>query len=1076
MPRRLLTLIFVIIAASLSLPGQGGAGSIVGVVSDSSSAVIPAASVTITNLGTNQQRKTATGADGAYVAGNLPVGQYEIAVEVQGFKRFVQKPVTLSVDQTARVDALLQPGQVSESITVDAAAPIIASEQSSVGQVVDNKTIVELPLNGRNFIRLGSLIPGTTRGAPADGTLRSRQGGEALTANGMRSSYNNYMLDGIDNNEMQLGGVVLLPSIDALQEFKVQTANYTAEYGRGAGAVVNVVMKSGTNALHGSVYEFLRNDKLDARNTFAPSRNPLRRNQFGFAVGGPVYIPKLYDGRNRTFFFFNYEGLRERRGVTSGAIVPTSAQRAGNFSGLPTVYDPLTLDAQGSRTPFAGNVIPGSRISGITNNVMKDMPLPNNADPARNNLQNFSKPIDANQWHLRADQKLTDNDQISVRLSYSNSEDIARAIAYNSQTTANRPRGALAAYSRVFSPTAVNDLRFGYQRYGFELLPEGIGQDLVTPLGLPVYGADPSVLRYPGITIRNFSGMGGNVAIPVFRNAHTYELIDNVSWHLGRHTLKFGGDLRWYQYNNKQPQTVAGQYIFNGPFTGVRGGQYANGLPDMLLGFPNQQAILNMTGYHPQYVRNTRLNLFVQDDIQVSRNLTMNIGLRWERDGSWTEKYNRWGYLDFGTGELVYPKDVSTPFASFPYPYRLNGTQNITRPTNKAFAPRIGLAFRPSSDNRTVIRSAFGIFWAQSASNPVVNASITPPPFFLRQTDISGTTTPELQFGVFKTVSGSSLIPTVPTFFTLDPYDFRSGYVSQWNLGVEHQLLDDLGLKASYVGSRGNHLELRYEGNAALPPAAGAVQSRRLLPKFGSITMTVPAGISTYHSLQLTAEKRFSKGLQFLAGYTWAKSLDTASSWGGFGSENFLPQNPQRWDLEKGRSAHDLCHRFTLSYLYKLPFRFKNKFLDYTLAGWENSGIVSLQTGFPFTVLVGGDIANIGASGSNTRANVVGDWHVAEQNINAWFNKAAFAQPAAYTYGNAGRNILDGPGNKAFDMTLNKAFRFTERQLLQLRAEFFNTFNHPNYGLPNAVAGNTAMGTIRSADNREMQIGLKYIF
>lgn len=1055
---------------------QVGAGSIVGVVADTSSAVVPSASVTVTNIGTNLQRKAVTGTDGAFSVGNLAVGQYEVVIEVQGFKRFVERPVTLSVDQTVRIDAVMQPGQVTESVTVDATAPIISSEQSSVGQVVDNKTIVELPLNGRNFIRLGSLIPGTTRGAPADGTLRSRQGNEGLTANGMRSSYNNYMLDGIDNNEMQLGLAVLLPSVDALQEFKVQTANYSAEYGRGAGAVVNVVLKSGSNNLHGTVYEFLRNDKLDARNTFAPSKNPLRRNQFGFSAGGPVFLPKIYDGRDRTFFFFNYEGVRERRGVTSGAIVPTAAQRAGNFAGQPTIYDPLALDAQGNRIPFSGNVIPSGRISPIATNILKDMPLPNNSDPARNYLQQFSNPTDANQWHLRGDQKITANDQVSVRLSWSRTEEISRAIAYNGQTTVNRPLGAVASYTRILSPAAVNDFRVGYQRYGFDLLPDGIGNDLVTPLGLPVYGADPSVLRYPAITIRNFSSMGGNPAIPVFRNAHTYQLIDSVSWQLGKHSVKAGGDVRWYQYNNKQPQTVAGQYIFNGPFTAARGGQYVNGLPDMLLGFPNQQSILNMSGYNPQYIRNTRVNLFVQDDIQVSRRLTLNIGLRWERDGSWREKYNRWAYFDFGTGEMVYPQGVSTPYTTFPYPFRLNGREDITRPTNSAFAPRIGFAFRPFADSNTVIRSAFGIFWAQSAANPVGNTSGTPPPFFLRQTEISGTTTPELEFGQFSNASGASLIPTVPTFFTLDPYDYRNGYVTQWNFGIEHQILRDLALKASYVGSRGNHLEVRFEGNGAFPPAAGAVQNRRLYPRFGSITMTSPVGISSYQSLQLTAEKRFSKGLQFLAGYTWSKSLDNSSNWGGFSSESFLPQNPLRLDLENARSAHDLRQRFTLSYIYKLPFQFSQRWLQYTLGGWENSGIVTLQTGFPFSVLVGGDIPNIGAAGTNTRANVVGDWRPANQTIDTWFNATAFAQPAAFTFGNTGRNILDGPGTRAFDMTLNKSFRVTEVQSFQLRIEFFNTFNHPNYGLPNATVGSPAIGTIRSADNREMQIGLKYIF
>ncbi|MEO7652702.1 MAG: carboxypeptidase-like regulatory domain-containing protein, partial [Bryobacteraceae bacterium] len=975
------------ILGGTALFGQSTNAAIVGSVTDSTNLVIPGAAVTVTNLGTSLRRSTTTESDGSYAVSNLPIGAYEVAVESQGFKRFLERPVNLAVNQTARVNATLQPGQVTESITVEATQQLISSEQSSVGQVVDNKTIVELPLNGRNFIRLGSLIPGTTRGAPADTTTRSRQGNEGLTANGMRSSHNNYTLDGIDNNDINLGLAVLIPSVDALQEFKVQTANYSAEFGRGAGAVVNVVIKGGTNALHGTLFEFLRNDKLDARNTFAPSRNPLRRNQFGFAVGGPVLIPGVYNGRNRTFFFFNYEGLRERRAFTSGTNTPTAAQRAGDFTGQPVIYDPLSLDAQGNRTAFAGNRIPAARISPIAVNVLKSLGLPNNADPSRNYLESLSNRVDADQIHIRGDHAFSPKDQLMVRLSRSTSNDVAPAIAYNGQTTVNKPRGGVAGYTRVLSARAVNDFRFGFQRYGFDLLPDAIGQDLVTPLGLPVFGADPSVLRYPGITIRNFSGLGGNVAIPVFRAENNYQFVENFSVQLGRHSLKLGGDLRLNQFNNKQPQTVAGQYIFNGPFTAVRGQQYANGLPDMLLGLPSQQGILSMDGYHPNYLRNQRLNLFVQDDMQVSRKLTVNVGLRWERDGSWTEKYNRWAYFDFQKGEVVYPKGVATDFKTFPYPFRFDGTQNMTKPSNKSFAPRLGFAFRPFADGSTVIRAAVGIFWAQSVSNPINNSAGTPPPFFLRQTLISSTTTPELRFGVFPGVSPSTLVPVIPSFFTHDPFDFRSGYVTQWNFGVERQVLRDLAFKGGYVGSRGNHLEMRFEGNGAVPPAAGAIQNRRVYPKFGSLTTTVPAAFSSYHSLQLTAEKRFSKGLQFLVGYTWAKSLDSASSWGGVGSENFLPQNPLRWDLEKGRSAHDLRQRLTASYVYQLPVHFHNRILDYVLGSWETSGIVSLQTGFPFTVLVGGDIPNIGANGSNTRANVVGDWKTSNQNIDNWFNR-----------------------------------------------------------------------------------------
>jgi hypothetical protein len=454
----------------------------------------------------------------------------------------------------------------------------------------------------------------------------------------------------------------------------------------------------------------------------------------------------------------------------------------------------------------------------------------------------------------------------------------------------------------------------------------------------------------------------------------------------------------------------------------------------------------------------------------------LNLGLRWERDGNWTEKYDRWAYFDFKTGQVVYPKTAQIPFTTFPYPFRFDDIESFKKPSNKAFAPRIGFAVRPFADNSTVVRGAFGVFWGQAIISVISNTVSTPPPYFLRQTLTSGSTTPELRFGIFPGASPDQLLPTNPSFFTHDPSTFTNGYVQQCNLGIERQLPQDLAVKASYVGSRGNHLDLRYEGNPALPPGPGSIQPRRRYPNIGSITVGDSVGFSTYHSLQLSAEKRFSKGLQFLAGYTWSKSLDTASSWGGLGSENFLPQDPTRVFLDKGRSAFDLRHRFTLSFVYEIPFRPENKLLNGALGGWQATGIVTFQTGFPFTVLVNGDIPNIGAGAGNTRANLVGDPRVDNPTIDRWFNTSAFRQPDPFTYGSAGRNILDGPGRREFDFSLMKVFSFTERHRLQFRAEFFNFFNHPNYGLPNAQVGNTAFGTIRAADNREMQFALKYVF
>jgi hypothetical protein len=482
-----------------------------------------------------------------------------------------------------------------------------------------------------------------------------------------------------------------------------------------------------------------------------------------------------------------------------------------------------------------------------------------------------------------------------------------------------------------------------------------------------------------------------------------------------------------------------------------------------------------MTGYHPQYIRNKRADLFVQDDIQLGRRFTLNAGLRYELEGPWLEKYQRWGYFDFGAGQVVYPRDAAMNFTTFPYPYRFDDISSVTRKHNM-WAPRLGLAWRPFGDGSTVVRSAYGVFWAQSVLNPISNTTGTPPPYFLRQTVTSGTSSPEYTFGVFPNVNASTLLPTTPTFFTLDPNDFRSGYVQQWNFGIEHQILKDVVLKGSYVGSRGNHLEMRVEGNSAMPPAAGTIQARRRYSSFGSLTYSIPASFSTYNSMQLSAEKRFSKGLLFLAGYTWGKALDLASQWGGFGSESFLPQNPNDWSQDKGRSAHDVTQRFTLSFLYQLPFRFRNQVLGGVLGGWETSGIITLQSGFPFSVMSSGDIPNIGAGTSNERANVSGSAKLDSPSPAMWFNTSAFSKPAAYTFGNSGRNILDGPGTRNLDMTVMKRFRITERHSLQFRFEMFNAFNHPNYGFPNANVTSTTFGIISSASERNTQVGLKYIF
>jgi hypothetical protein len=1095
MNSRTSTFYFTALAFFLALAGgvraQSTSARIVGAVTDAAGTALPGAAVKVTSLDTNAVRVAAADDAGNYAVTNLPIGAYEVAAEAGGFKRFVQRPVQLAVDQTARVDIRMEVGQLTESVTVEGGAPLVESERSSIGQVVENKTIVQLPLNGRNFIRLGSLIPGTTQGAPGNNTVRSRQGNEALTANGQRAEYNNYLLDGVDNNAALFGLAVVIPSVDAIQEFKVQTANYSAEFGRGAGAIVNIAIKAGTNNYHGTAYEFVRNDLFDARNyfTYLPNRkDPLRRNQFGATLGGPVKLPKAvfgplgYDGADRSFFFTSYEALRERRGVTRGFIVPTAAQRAGDFAGLPTVYDPANLDAQGNRRAFTNNRIPDNRLSPIAKKILELYPLPNTFnDPARNYVRQFSRPTDSNQIHARGDHALTAQDQLMARYSWTESELGNPSINFLGDTQATRTKGVTAAWTRLLSSTTINEFRFGYNRYGFDFFPEGYGEDLTARLGLPNQLLDPVLIRSPQIQVRNVAGVGIGSAIPLVRREQTYQWLDTLSFVRGRHSLKTGADVRYYRAYNFQNGNGGGVYSFTGAFTGVRGSQYANGLADLLLGLPASQTLVVQRELNVEErgarLRNWRLSAFVQDDFQVSSRLTLNLGLRWERDGRWTEANYRFGAFDWKTGQVVYPRKAETPYTTFPYPFRFEDIDSVKKPQNNAVAPRVGFAWRPFADNKTVVRAAYGIFWGQPIVNVLLNTlNAVPTGRGYTQTLTSGTTTPQLQFGVFPPADPASFIARNPTFTANDRDTYTNPYVQQWNFGVEREVVRDVALKVSYVGSKGADLERRYQGNPALPPAAGAINPRRLYPAFQGIQRQEASGISKYHSLQVTGEKRYSRGLLFLAGYTWAKSIDDSSSWTGIdGQESALAQDPSRLYLERGRSAFDLRHRFTFSFVYELPLRFDHKFVNAVVGGWQTSGIVTLQTGFPFTVTVSGDVPNAGTG--NTRAKLVGEARLADPTIDQWFNRAAFAQPDAFTFGNAGRNILDAPGTRGFDASLMKVFRgFGEQHRVQFRAEFFNAFNHPNFGLPNAQVGNAAFGTIRSADNREMQFALKYIF
>lgn len=1047
--------------------------SMTGTIHDPSGAAIAGTTIVVTNMGTGASRTVSTNDAGDYTVTNLPIGVYRVTAERQGFKKFIRGPITLNVDAVVRVDATLTLGAVSESVVVTSGAPLIDTEQSSLGEVIDNKTTTELPLNGRNFIQLGTLVPGANSDAPADTTLSGRQGGQALSVNGQRADGNNYVLDGLDNNEMNLGLAVLIPSIDAIQEFKVQTSNYSAEYGRAAGAIVEVSTKAGTNDLHGTVYEFVRNQIFDAQNKFATTKDPLHRNQFGFSIGGPVIFPHLYNGHDRTFFFFNSEWVRLRQGSTGHYVVPTAAQRTGDFTGLPTIYDPLNVVA-GQRQPFSNNMIPSGRLNGIAQKVLQYYPLPNGSGASNYTVENVS-PTNSNQQVVRLDQRISDKDQLFVRLSRFDDSENSVGLSTSGTTIYNYPRGYVIGYTRLISPRIVNDVRIGAQRYRFNDLNDSYGTDYPSKLGLPTFNAESGSLQFPSISLSNISAVSGAFTLPVLRAENTFQYADTLTLNLGRHSITAGGDFRAFQQNNYQPQTLSGSYSFTGVFTGKTGASYTTGLADFLLGLPATQSILDESGYRAQYVRNKQFDLFVQDNYHVLQRLTLNVGLRWERPGNWTDVLNRWGWFDADAGELVYPRHSQMPYTTFPYPARFDDSNAIKRAVNLQFSPRFGFAFRPFNNNGTVVRAAYGLFQVQDIINPVNNAG-TAPPFYLRQTVTSGSTTPQLEFGVFPSTTGNALLPTNPSFITIDPRHFRSGYVQQWNAGIEHEFPAGIAGKLSYVGSRSVHLDQRSEINPAWPPGPGSVQARRIYPQFGALLMSNSEAFAAYHALQAEATKQMNHGLEFLASYTYGKGLDDADQWGGLSNENSIAQNPYDFHAEYGRTSTDLRQRLAISAMYQLPHFFRNRWLSTAADGWQLAGMAVFQTGFPFTVTMSSDVANIGQYANSERANQIGDPHLAHPTAARWFNTAAFAAPAAYTFGSAGRNTLDGPGKRSLDLALTKFFPIYREEHLQFRAEYFNLPNHPNLGMPGHSYGSSTFGVIQSADERIGQFALKYIF
>jgi len=1100
---------FLSVAAfSSSCFAQVDRGAIAGTLSDQNGAVIPGAAVTVTSTNTGQSVKLLTDDSGNYIANLLLIGNYSVSAEKTGFQKVLQTNVAVDVNKVVRVDLTLPVGTVTEQVEVNATPPLVESETSSLGTVETPERIVSLPLNGRNFVQLAWLGAGANQGAQDNGPLRgttdNNRPGIQVAVNGLTSFDNNFMLDGVDNNEKGQGTLAVQPAPDAIQEFRVEENTMKAEFGRG-GATVNVVLKSGANQFHGGAYEFFRNRELDARGFFDPERPPFQRNQFGALLGGPIV-------HDRTFFFVDYQGTRIRKGVSFVNTVPTDKMRNGDFSELGSViYDPYTTDPQTAlRQPVNPSnpfVIPQSRINPVGQAVVNLFPHANQPGLFNNFIFTPKQVTDDDQYDVRLDHRISEHDNL---FGHSAAQDVrflkpaplgdagGCCQGFGSNIDGLEQSHA-AGWTHTFGPALVNELRFGFVYWNINTLHLDSGQNRSEALGIP--NANRGDLVSSGLSLFQISGfgyLGDSQYVPELATDHTYQFADTLSWVHGRHTLKFGGDIkRWYR-NFYQAQAPFGRFGFTGAYTlDLTTGNGGNAIADMLLGVPTYSLQDGLT--QRDLTNYWEMGLFAQDDWKVTRNLVVNLGLRYE---IFSPVGGRVGNFDLQKAIVI---DSFGPGA------QSNGGVKYDL---HDFSPRFGFAWSPFGSTHTVIRSAFGMFYAPEGNifndlgeNPPVlefyfnapNPAAVPTSASLISAGFPGQLPgidPLHPSGQIKTTGPRRLMPRV----------------LEWNFDVQHQLPGNMVLDIAYVGTRGTRL---WDNESSdLNQAPQPLDSNfGPAPNYGRPYYSVQPNLSSilpidysrfdmfYNGLQTKLEKRFSRGLTFRGAYTWSKDIGTSQ-----GTPGSAVQNSFDTKLERGYVQPDFRHRFVASAVYQLPFgkgktfgQGWNRAADLALGGWELSSIAVARTGEATTAILSNDFTNTGSFapwpdrihdpydfsfGQDVQAEM--GCPVGHQSLQCWYNPAAFTIPAlapgqkfAHQFGNGGSGNLRGPGQVNFDVGLMKDFSLTERHTLSFRAEFFNIANHPQFKLPNNNpndSGGAAITATLPDNQREIQFGLKWNF
>ena len=1063
---------------------------ITGRIVDASGSAAPNVAVEIQSVNTNAKWAVLTNSQGYYAQAELPPDDYRVTVVLSGFKREV-RTIRLEVQQVARLDFTLQVGAVSETIEVTAAAQMLESSNASVGQVIETQAVTELPLNGRNYLDLAKLSIGVAEPSGSDqpGTAGDRaKNGGAFVANGTRADMNNFILDGIDNNAKipdlsNSSNVVIQPSVDALMEFKVETNTYSAEYGHSAGAVVNATIRSGTNRIHGTAFEFLRNDAVDARNFFLLPSQPtpeLRRNIYGGTLGGPIR-------KNKTFLFASWQGTRQNSGAS--AIVETlepASYRTGDFSSVKTALnDPLLTVPNGSggyvKTPFPGNVIPANRISSASALLLQPLPLPETSAAANNYVASPITVLSRDQWDQRGDQNFSNSDKLFARYSYYvyhfvNPGPLPAPLigSTNFQQSDNDQsgHGAVLGETHIFRGAVVNEFRAGYNRVSNSLAPF-ITDNLFAKYGFGYVPPAPGLTGLPAISISGYASLGEATFLPDAKGSDTFQLTDGLGWNKGAHFIRAGGEHRWVRsryhiWGNARPT-----FSFNGAFTG-------NPVADFLLGDPSSAALSSVLIGDIRY---KYYGGYINDDWKVTPKLTLNLGLRYEY---WTPAYERnnlQANFVVGPNKLMYVNNNVPP--STPASLAMDVPSNVdnrglVETHHNNWAPRAGLAYQLFRN--TVIRAGAGAFYAEANAAGVSSRPEYNPPFRVGYSYTSDNIHPTLTFATGfpgNAVDPTQLVAGTTTFNAWDPA-MAVGLVYHWSFSLQQQIGKFL-VDSNYVGSKGTHLSVPYNINADYAGGTSTA-ARRPYQGFSDINYVDSMGNSEYDAMQLRVQRRYSNGMSLLVSYTWSKAIDLGSG-SLIGDLAIRSRDHVGW--ERAASSSSVPQRLVVSYTYALPagrghrFQVSNPVLAGLIGDWQVNGITTIRDGHPFTVTMNVSSANTGQARPNW--NPVASTPGFQPSINDWIDLGTFTTPTQYNFGNAGRDILYSPGSVNFDFSLFK--RYSVRKLgeagqVQVRFEGFNILNHPQFGQPNANISTLGAGSITFLTNtmRQLQAGLKVMF